>query len=271
VTILLPGETHYDDSNCQQLIGDGEQIEAGGETRLLSLRPRVAPYGTLEYATRFSERLSLIDEAEWPERIRDLDRLQAWPIDHCTFPPYDQNGLPYCWVYAPCQAATICRLMQGLSLRIFAPESVGGPVTGYRKRGGWATEAVQFMSETGIAETDLWPRHGVSGRYRTAEVEADYPNNRVMECFDCPQESFAEAATGLLSGLVPLLGFNWWRHEVIGVQLVQLGRSAYGLRIRNTWGNWGGRNRHNVSGFSLLSGRKAIPSDVILLRQMRAS
>ena len=272
--MLYPGEPVFNSVNYTELIGDGEMvIDPSGQARLLTCEPRDTAYGSLYFATPFEEALDIIPIEEWPERIEEMDAKNMWLSSHCDFPSYDQSSLPYCWVYCCAGAATAIRRQQGNSIRIFSPESVGAPVSGYRRVGGWPERAMQYMLENGIARQELWPRLSVSRSNLTAEVREDYGHNLALELFDCPDDSFAEAATLLMLGHGAILSFNWWRHAVMGVKIHDFKRShnRFGMGIRNSWGQWGTKNEHGHYGFGTLSGSKATPSAVIGLRQMKPS
>ena len=64
----------------------------------------------------------------------------------------DQNGLGYCWVYGSTRAVELRRLLEGLTHVELAPESVGGPITGWRNEGGYASQAFDQIQTGGICE-----------------------------------------------------------------------------------------------------------------------
>jgi len=61
-----------------------------------------------------------------------------------------------------------------------------------------------------------------------------------------------------------IVGYNWWGHEVLGIQGVILDNELC-LLIRNSWSQWG------VNGFGILRGSRMIPDDLVMLAGAKAS
>lgn len=284
--------TIYSDHNVGKLFNAPRSISHDDEIGFGCLPPAML-YSSEDDVplTRYTDDYPLIPEDEWDERIEEMDAKEMWPEDHFRFRSYDQNGTPYCWINCVAQAMTLCRDVQGQSHVRISSASMGGPITGYRSRGGWPQEGVEYAMETGGVPQDEWPNNAISRRYYDDTVE-HRERYRIVEAYKCSRESFAEAASAAMRGHCAIGSFNWWRHAVMfPVRIVKLSDeirlaisreckrlgledygARYGGRIRNSWSdNWGDRNKHGVGGFSTLTGSKANPSDNIVIASVTSS
>jgi len=257
--MLYHGEQIFGDHNFRQLIGNGRSVMAGGEPRYLvdgygepCSKPRVSAYGSIQGATPFHERFTVLSREEIRERAIDLERTESRVSDLINFSSKDQNGTSYCWNNGVVGAVEACREMAGLPYVSLSPASVGGPITGYRNVGGWGEDALKYISENGIARSELWPDNAIEPKYMTAEVKADYENHQILEWFDLETDNVLQLWTMLVHRIPVPLGLNWWGHLIYGCDVVVQGNSLL-TRIRNSWNDiWGAKNKHGVGGFGVL-------------------
>ena len=268
---LYRGEVVYDDSNYKSLIGDGQRVAAAGELRLLSAMPRPANADTSGYSRKFGASRKVYPRSDWSAMIKEREERKARCSDYCDFPAYDQDGIPYCWNFGPVQAMHNKRRMQGLPTPVaLSPASVGGPVTGYRARGGWEGEALEYLAQHGATTVDKWPQASISRQYATAEVEADRANYKALEWDEC--ETFDEFASALLDGDPSPVAYNWWRHVVYLCDLVEIEANSFGVRLRNSWhDNWGAKNELGFGGFAVGREGRYTPSSGFALREATSS
>jgi len=264
------------DDNYQSVIGNGKTVFAAGGTRLLSLTDSPIPRGQHPNATPFSK--STIDcgygvgvpmpKSARIELSKYLDEIEGQIEDHIDFPPYDQDGLPYCWNNAGCQAATTKRVMQGLPYVQYSSASVGCLASNYRIRGGYGGETLEVLTKVGAVNVKYWGNNAVSRSLDTDQTRKDRENHLVLEFIECENDD--EMYTCLVLGMPTSNDYSWWRHVVMGSRHVVLdGDEACG--IRNSWGNWGTKNKYGVYGFGVLQGRKASPDYCFAVRQVTAS
>lgn len=268
---LFRNEQVFDDGNSSVLVGDGRTVHAGGEPRILSATPRPADADTSGYASPFGDHFKVIPRNQWSARIKELEEKKARCSDYCDFPAYDQDGIPYCWNFGPVQAMHNKRRMQGLKTPVaLSPASVGGPVTGYRSRGGWEGEALEYLASHGATTVDKWPQAAISSKYATAEVEADRANYKATEWYDC--DGFDEFATMLLLGFPCPVAYNFWSHVVYLCDLVEIEAGSFGVRFRNSWhDSWGAKNELGFGGFAVGREGKYTPSSGFALREATSS
>jgi len=271
--MLYAGEKVYDDHNAHELTGDGKVVFAGGEMRMLSAMPRKSAYGSIGVPT-FGDNFKVMTRSEIIDRAVYLDENEAQISDLLDYPSKDQNGLPYCWIYGCVGALEAIRRVQGLPYVELSAESAGGPITGYRSRGGYGEEGLQYLSKTGVANQSLWPKNKVGGPSNvTAEVKADYENHRIKEWFDCETNNVEQLWTMLVLGFPCPLGLNWWGHLIFacGVVVDRASNKITGTRIRNSWAeSWGAKNKHGVGGFGVLTESKS-RGDFFGVRSVTAS
>lgn len=270
---LPTGEHFYDNSNFQELLSQNVQEAYATGLMPRSEHPRFAAYGSIPGAIPFeeSELPTIIDRSEWPDRIAEMDRIRGWGTNRIVWPARNQQRTNYCWFNGPCLAAEVAAALQGLPHAEWSAASGACIVKSFRNQGGFGADAVAFLVKPGVCSTDLWPNAAIDRDYDTNEADADRVNHRVREWIDVPtdRQAFAAGTTCLLLGYALAVGYNWWRHEVAAVRVVQLGRDSYGWEIRNSWGDdWGSKNEHGVGGFSVLEEGKAAPDDCQAVRQV---
>ena len=206
--------------------------------------------------------LPLIPRSEWDERIEEMTRTQSRLSDFCDamgVKVKNQQSTNYCWINAPVHCLEIVRAVQGQRYVELSPASVGAKIKNFRNEGGWGTEGLQYLVETGCVPSERWPSNAIDRRYDKASNNDLRELYRVDEWLDLPVGNFDAVATCLLNRIPVAIGLNWWGHEVTAIDLVKLdGRGRYGSLIGNSWGeDWGERGR------AVLTEEKAKPDDAV--------
>lgn len=263
----------FDETNSEELVGDGEKVfdKATGKFWYLS-RKVPPPEEQKQRYQQFRDTMKTIPRTEWPQRIKDQAAVKARVSDWCLFPAYNQASTNYCWANGPCQSFTIARLIQGNPLRIISAASIGGPITGFRNVGGWELDAAEYLLKYGATTIDRWPNAAISRSYNTDTVTADRPNYMGLEIVEC--HSFDEFATCMLQGYVGAVAYNWWSHVVTACDLVLISENPprFGIRDRNSWDDsWGDKNEAGYGGFVVFSEGKGTPSSGFMWRQVVSS
>lgn len=219
--------------------------------------------------------IALIPKSEWSARIKEKERTKSNLSNlllSAGIPSTDQNGHGYCWAYSTGGCVQAVREFNSQPYIRLNPHSVAATIKKGADQGGWCGLSCRFLMEHGIAPMGTgdgeWPEH--SRRYQDFEPKC----RERMEQFkvsegwinlslaDYDQEmSFDMVASCLLANIPCALDFNWWGHSVAGFDLVEVSSNAFGIRIRNSWGDgWGDK------GFSVLTGSKCIPDNAVGLR-----
>ncbi len=257
--------TIIDDSNWQTLV-DGDESNRFGR----GLFERVAPYGDSGTPIENTD-IQLIPRSEWSARIKEQLEKKARVSDYCTFEPVNQRQTNYCWAYCCTQAGTAMRLIQGLPFVLLSGSSVAAIIKGGRNQGGWTADAMKYMTATGASTVELYPQ-GTTQVIRSVEVDRWRPKLRSLEWVDAQSKRFDVAITAALLGLPTVVSYNWWSHAIMGCDAVEIEPGSFGLRIRNSWGNWGDKHDTNgLAGYQVLREGKGTPDDIQILRQMIAS
>jgi hypothetical protein len=251
------------------IIGDNDAVPEDATLHFKGQLPRdfaKVPLGSIPEASVFG--LPLIDEAEWPERIRDMANEQSRLSDiikSSGMAALNQGQTNFCWANGPVNAVRAIRTVQNQGYIGLSPASVACLINNFRNEGGWGTEALKWIVSNGIVPTDLWPANAINRQYFTAEAKETALKYRVQEWWDLTPRSMKELATCLLMRIPVAIGLNWWRHEVMAVDLVD----KDSILIWNSWGDdW---PSSGAGGFSVLRGYKALPDDAVAPRVTTAS
>jgi hypothetical protein len=263
----------YDESNFEELVGDGEKVWCEESKRFYNLSRKEPPKAEQEQRYKaFGDSLKTFSRPEIVKRAKDQAATKSRVSDWITFKAYNQSQTNYCWANGPAQSFTTTRLMQGLPLRIISAASVGGPITGYRNVGGWEWDAAEYLMKTGGTTTDNWPNAAISRSYNTDAVTQDRPNYTGLELIQC--KTFDEFATCCVLGYTGAVAYDWWSHVVQICDVVVISESPLrlGFRLRNSWDdNWGDKNDYGVGGFTVLAEGKGTPSSGFMWKQVTPS
>ena len=258
----LRGYTVIDKTNVHQAIKMAEG--RSGYTR----RPyETHPYGGVGYAKPFA--LPLIPRAEWPERIKDLEKAKARISDMIRLqkiPCLDQDQTNYCWSNGVIHSVIFARMLAGLPYVSLSPASVAAKIKNYKNVGGWGGEAIQGVQKFGIGTTDLWPANAIDPRYDTAELRETAKLYNIIEFEEIRPQSFDEVMTCLLLGFPVPIGHGWWGHLVCHVDPIMRGRDSFGTRFRNSWGE-----KWEDIGFGLMDEEHATPDEANVVKMVSAT
>lgn len=176
-------------------------------------------------------------------------------------------GVHNCWINAPVHCLEIIRAIQGQQYVELSPASVGAKIKNFQNEGGWGTEGLQYLVETGCVPSAQWPSNAIDRKYDKASNNALRDRYRVGEWLDLPAGNFDAVATCLLLRIPVAIGLNWWGHEVTAIDLVKLdGKGRYGALMDNSWGADYGDN-----GRVILTESKATPDDAVAATSAVAS
>ena len=267
---LYRGELVIDDSNYKQVLGDGKEVFAGGEKRLLTAIPRPKNAEVSGFSSPFkASGINLIPRSEWPDRIKEMEDRKTRNSDYCDFKAYDQDGLPYCWCFGPTQAAANFRRKMRLPFAQLSAASVGSIASGFSIRGGWEGEALEVLHKRGAATVANWPECQVKRSLDNATTQGEAEHYRALEWTEC--ETFDEFMTMLLLGFPCPVSYNWWSHVVYLADPVMIEAGSFGVRGRNSWSDdWGAKNDLGFGGFFVGREGRYTPSSGFALRQMSA-
>jgi len=199
-------------------------------------------------AARLSE--PWIPRSQWRSRIAAIEGIR---LDRsCRYPAADQNGLGYCWCYGSARAFQVERTRLGLPPLNLCPESVGGPCTGWRNEGGYASEALRQMERFGICESsytvnphrlqpETWnPAWAQNALSHEAHAWLDLQQSRYPPTLD-------DLATQLLKPRPISLEIPAWGHLICALALVEIPQQTrckatladgtkLGVLFQNSWG-----------------------------------
>ena len=218
------------------------------------------PYGGFGFAVPDDD---LIHRNEWASRLKDRTDAGASVsaiAKSAGIKVYHQGSTNYCWANAPVKGLEMLHVLAGQEHVALSPASVAAIIKNYRNEGGWGTQAAQFIAETGATTQKLWPANSLDRKYNTHAANAERSKHRLQEWKDIPARSFAHMATHLLRGRVVPIGLNWWGHEVLAVELADLGGGKFGALIWNSHGESWGEN-----GLGVLDEKHATPDDALAM------
>lgn len=199
------------------------------------------------------------------ERIKEREQTQtimSQLLRQKKIPTSDQNGLNYCWGYGPFSAVNCLRAWRNQPYIEWSRESVCAPVKGGSNSGGWGIDALNRMVSHGMLPQNFpglqrWSRS--VGQYTSPTAIAEAAKYKITEWFVLQDRNFLQMMTALLLNHAVAVGYNWWSHEVCGVDPVIIGSTDLGLRIWNSWGP-----SYGDQGFNILSESRATPDDAVI-------
>lgn len=228
-------------------------------------RPRGYAYGAV--AEPFPDEL-LIPRSEWQARIKEMEDTKTRITDLCDLRGLkvkDQARTNFCWFNAPTHCLEIDRVMQNESPVSLSPASGACKITNFRNVGGWGKQALEFIIDTGVVPSSMWPDTAIDRQYDTAATNAERAKYRVVEWWELEPRNLDQLMSVLLRRWPVAVGYNWWSHEVTAVNPRWID-GAPALDIDNSWGtSWG------TNGRGVLQGNRMLPDDAVVPRTALAS
>lgn len=224
-----------------------------------------------------ADELPLIPMEEWPDRIADLERRKAslWHIwNDSPMGAVDQNGLPYCHAASAVTLLMLLREAQGLPYVKLSIGSVGGPVTGFRKRGAYIMDDLEQIVKAGAASVDFVPDLDWSGKGWKEGAKENAMLHRCSEFNKLKKRNVEQHGSALLQVLPVGVGLNYWSHAVTDGRLVDYRPNLaatnwrrYAVDFLNSWSTnygdrgWGRRIDNKWPADEAYVGRQATASE----------
>lgn len=235
-----------DDNNYREFIGNRLEVDFGGQRRILGALARRTEAGLCKVAAPAAPDF-LIPRDRWPELIAKKDEEGSWLADIIA-PEIrreitrreDQNGLGYCWTYCVTIAAIVERIRQNHPLAFLSAESIGGPITGWRNRGGWPEDALGRLISHGACPQEYMDRpNSLSpSRWKDGYEEAalDYRATEFWD-YDVFCKPFDAAVSSAIWTVPYGGGLGWWAHAIMGgLRVKHVGGEDFIVQHWNSWG-----------------------------------
>lgn len=230
--------------------------------------PRKTRYGDAPELIPFGEAHpdKLIDPKDYKEVIAECHAKKIFPIYHqrATWAPpgvkWNQNGLNYCWSWAGIAAFLDLLAREGKPTPLLSPVTMGR-VVGWRNVGNYLEHFVAGLKKYGVAEMRFTPDpHSLKPRTYLEGWEDNALEYRLAEAWDTRKADMVQHALSILATGTP--GYAAWNHlghamEVVSVEWDE--RQVNNLR-------WIIRNSHNEPDVIVMTGRNAVPDELIGLR-----
>ena len=242
-----------DDNYRQHLIGPAGKAKG-------FLGSRMRPRSAIEGRKTFNDLgIPLVPESEWKDRIEEREAnkatLKDFSID-AGLPCKDQGRTNYCWINAPTHCSEIVNLLTTGQVISLSPASAGARIKNFANVGGWGSQGLKWMGDHGVNRSSDWPDNEIDRKYNTPENQQKALEFLVVEEYQL--QTLQERISCLFANIPIADGYNWWSHEVTGIDPVWNGRIA--LRSRNSWGmTYGDR------GFFVLEGSKMMADDSVAI------
>lgn len=217
---------------------------------------------------------------EWSDRIKEkaasksnLSDIRRIGNNGKMIPSLNQGRSSFCWFHSVTGAVQMQRAVQGLPYVKLSAFAGACKIQGFRNQGGWSPLGMEFVVKNGIPEERLWPEGSFDRKWDTPAAWENAKLYQVSEgWWDLSQKAydrnltFDQVATLLLSNVPCTVDFNWWGHSVLALDLVEVEKGSFGIKILNSWGDaWGD------SGEAILRGNKAVPDGSVAPRVVDAS
>jgi hypothetical protein len=148
-----------------------------------------------------ADKIPLIPWEEMPDRIADQERQKSslWHVwKESKIGANDQNGLPYCHAASAVNGIALVRELAGLPYVELSIGSVGGPVTGYRKRGAYIIDDLEHCVKAGAASVQYVPNLQVSRNGWKDGAEEDALKHRIEEWYRLESRNVQQQLSALL-------------------------------------------------------------------------
>lgn len=253
------------------IIDDSYDVTPDQQAGLCGTKPRVAAVGSLAFAPVID--LPLIPRSEWSQRIKDLKENNALLSQVCTregIPPKNQQQTSYCHGNSPAFGIEVLRAVQRQPFVSMSPASIAGPVTGFKNQGAYIADDLQQIVKFGCASTTFVPPNQIGLAGFKPGWKEDALQYRVEEWWDLGHKNaqmFDRVMTLLLSLIPVCVAYNWWGHAVTLVDPVEISPGQFGVRFRNSWGDW---PKPGAGGYAILAEGKGTPDEAYAPRSITA-
>jgi hypothetical protein len=236
------------DQNYAEHVGDGRQVFAGGEYRLLQgCQPRESRYGSLAWAPAAASQLPVIPRSDWAARIQQAEAERSM-IKHliADLDPLDQNGKNSCASNSVTFALMAARRRMGEPDVLLSPGSIYGPITGGANVGTSLDDNCQQVATVGIASQSIVPPNAINPRTFPSQWQNDAASHKLTLWFDVG--SIEEQITCAILGLPVAGGLSWWSHAVCQIGASVLSDGTIVVDMINSWGkSYGDNGRFQLS------------------------
>lgn len=275
--MLIIDDDNYKDFLTPSL-ADGTKLCRGLVPRDMQQQP-VGYLGEL-CPPMHSVNMPLIPRSDWSamikeqeqtkSRLSDIRRNARGPGRH--FEALDQNGQGYCWAYAATGCVMMLRAASNMPYVRLSAHAIACKIKNFRDEGGWGALGLEYIIKHGVPSIEAWPEKSMSRANDRPETWVDAAKYKVTESWmDLDAAiydrdlTFDQMATCLLNRRPVAIDLNWWGHAVFAMDLVEVERNSFGVRILNSWSDrWGDL------GEGVLRGNKAIPDNAVAPRVVTA-
>jgi hypothetical protein len=269
-------EPVIDDDNFHSVVQPGGY---GLVPRDMSAHPTGSLDGCVTYGA-IKDEIPLVPWSDMPTLIAEKVAKKTLTSDirlampGGPFTNLDQGNSNFCWAYASTHAMMICRMLASLPTIYLSGHAVGYKIKGGRNQGGWSAHSAEFIMKNGVPSVNAWPAQSWSSSLNNDTTWNEAKKYRFAEGFidlDAPEYdrdlSFQQLLTLLIWNIPCPIDLNWWGHAILAVDPVDAfpnlpatDPSRYGVRILNSWKNWGDR------GMGVLTKSKARPDNACGMR-----
>jgi len=217
--------------------------------------PRESAYGKLEiapgtYAATVEEKMPLIPEVEWKERIEEMTAKKEWPEDKWQAaggPAIQQNGYSWCWAASGGQFLMGLRLLNNMPFVNLGWE-YAAQMVGWQNQGYYLDKWLAWVAKNGLPERSFVPDLCDDPRAVKSGAKDNAQNYRfdAVEVWDGSGDFStrrAQAVSALLSKVFwPYVAYNRLSHAMTLSKLYYDSRGRLCGYSPNTWGPGRGMN-----------------------------
>ena len=247
--------------------------------RDFSLHPTGSLEGCVTYGA-IKDQIPLVEWADMPGLIAEKVAKKTLTSDirlampGGPFTNLDQGNSNLCWAYASTHALMIARMLCNLPTVYLSGHAVGYKIKNGRNQGGWSAHSAEFIMKNGVPSVNKWPAQSWSASFNNEATWEEAKQYRFAEGFidlDAPvydrDLSFQQLLTLLIWNIPCPVDYNWQSHAVLAIDPVDCypnlpatNPRRYGVRILNSWKNWGDR------GTGVYTQNKAVPDNACGMR-----
>jgi len=217
------------------------------------------------------------DRSDWPDLISAQQKNQSSPLDVHKFndvPILNQTTWKYCWMFAIVAGVMNRYAFQGINDPVseLSATAVAAQGKNYRNKGGYCSEAVEYVQKFGIPEASTWPNNKSGRSYSRLETVKESSKRSNIVQFEDIGQGVDKAISALISPDPAPVTFSlrWWRHAILGLSVSYRKRrnpldlNSYRLNFVNSYGP-----RYEQNGFGKLAGTQMVADEYIVIRRVK--
>lgn len=225
------------------------------------------------------DEMDLIPESEWSARIQEMEETKSRLSDIMMtmdngkmFVNLDQGQNGYCWGHSTTHCVIFDRAVKNQPHVRLSATALCAILMNGQNQGAWCGKSLKGLRDIGVPTTQFWNGTSRDLSQVTPKLRENAALHKVTsDWYDLAKQEWSQEMTfnQIMTALLrrqPTAGdFNWWGHSVMLMDPVEIEPGDFGIRILNSWLNWG------TNGTAVLRGSRARADGAVTVRSSKAT